>query len=360
MIAITAQFLHAKQCDDGTCDSSFSDTRYGLMMARLDRRTLLRSAGATALATWTWPDRARGEPSGPNFSYPMGVAGRSLGDGVLIRHGYATENVPYYSGWWHTGENWFSATGDTFGHAVYAVAAGQVVFGGYDYPGPVVIVQHAADLYSMYGHLDYELAVEGGQSVARGQQLGTVLQRSDDPARSHLHFELRTFYTSPEINGDNPQYGVNCGYECPPGPGYWPMAAPDHPSQLGWRNPTHVINRRAWPNGVPASTEVIVTTTAPASTPLWSALPDIIDAAPLGDLSLASGDRYPLLAIDAGAEDATGTSAEAYRLWYQIAFPNGDVAWIQAAVPDAHDVGSDGRPSSVRFDFVPEVLAPDT
>ncbi len=326
------------------------------MMTSVDRRTVLRAIGTAALGGRGCPVSA--QTIGPDFSYPMGLPDQPLGDGFLIRHGYATENVPYYPGWWHTGENWFLAGGDTFGLPVYAVAAGDVVFAGYDYPGPVVIVQHAADLYSMYGHLDYELAVAAGQSVVRGQQLGTVLQRSDDPARSHLHFELRTFYISPEINGDNPQYGVNCGFECPPGPGYWPMEA-QHPSQLGWRNPTHVINRRAWPTGVPAGSEAIVTTTAPTSIPFWSVPPSSADAAPSGDLSLVAGTTYPLLAIDAGAEDATGTSAEAYQLWYGIALLNGDSAWVQAAVPDKHDLGSDGRPSSVRFDFVPNVLTPD-
>jgi murein DD-endopeptidase MepM/ murein hydrolase activator NlpD len=321
------------------------------------RRTLLRAISGVSLGLWIRPGAT--QAANPDFSYPMGVPGQPLGDGFLIRHGYATENVPYYPGWWHTGENWFLAGGETFGLPVYAVAAGDVVFAGYDYPGPVVIVQHAADLYSMYGHLDYALAVAVGQSVVRGQQLGTVLRRSDDPERSHLHFELRTFYTLPEINGDHPQYGVNCGYECPPGPGYWPMGAPEHPSQLGWRNPTHVINRRAWPQGVPEGTEVVVTATAPGSTPLWSAPLDRNGGAQQGVLPLLAGDRYPLLSIDAGAEDTTGTSAEAYLLWYRIALPDGDSAWVEAAVPDNHDVGSDGRPSSVRFDFVPNVPTPD-
>jgi hypothetical protein len=323
------------------------------MNAPLDRRAVLRAIGSVALAMRACP--ASAQTIAPDFSYPMGLPGQPLADGFLIRHGYATENVPYYPGWWHTGENWFLADGDTFGLPVFAVAAGDVVFAGYDYPGPVVIIQHGPELYSMYGHLDYELAVAVGQSAVRGQQIGTVLQRSDDPARSHLHFELRTFYTSPQINGDNP----HCGFECPPGPGYWPMQAPEHPSQLGWRNPTHVINRRAWPHGVPDGTEVMVTTTALGSTGLWSAPPGGPDGAPLGDLSLVAGMTYPLLAIDAGAEDATGTSAEAYQLWYQIALPDGDSAWVQTVVPDAHDVGSDGHPSSVRFDFVPNVLLPD-
>jgi murein DD-endopeptidase MepM/ murein hydrolase activator NlpD len=325
------------------------------MSSRQNRRALVWSIATASLAAWTRPVLA--QAATPAFSYPMRLPGQPLGDGFVIRHGYATENVPYYPGWWHTGENWFLATGDTYGLDVYAVASGGMVFAGYDYPGPVVIVQHAADLFSMYGHLDYTLAVEQGQAVARGQQLGTVLQRSDDPARSHLHFELRTFFTSPEISGDDPQYGVNCGYECPPGPGYWPMAAPRHPSQLGWRNPTHVINRRAWANGVPAGTEVVVSVTAPETTPLWSAPDDVGGAQKVGDLTLEPGQRYSLQEIVTGDEAVTGTSAEAYWLWYRIALASGESVWVQAAVPSARDSGSDGRPSSVQFDFLPAVMA---
>ena len=59
----------------------------------------------------------------------------------------------------------------------------------------------------------------------------------------------------------------------------------------------------------------------------------------------------------AGEEDSTGTSAEAYQVWYQIEV-EGEPAWVQAAVPVFNDTGSDGRPSSVRFDFLPLVSAP--
>jgi hypothetical protein len=45
------------------------------------------------------------------------------------------------------------------------------------------------------------------------------------------------------------------------------------------------------------------------------------------------------------------TSAEGHRIWYQIALPQGGDVWVQAAVPTAYDTGSDGRPSSVQFDF---------
>jgi murein DD-endopeptidase MepM/ murein hydrolase activator NlpD len=288
----------------------------------------------------------------------LGLPGRPLGDDLLIRHGYATENTWYNPGWWHTGEDWYLPERETGGLGVYAAAAGEVVLAGSEYPGRVVIVAHADGLYSMYGHLDYALAVETGHIVERGQLLGTILYRTDGRAPSHLHFEMRTFFTTPEVNGNAPRYDVGCGFECPPGPGYWPIDAPEHPSAMGWRNPTHVINRRGWADEVPGGVEVVVSALAPGSTPLWSTPADAEGAAALGELPLSAGDRYPLLAINAGAEDATGTSAEAYRLWYQITLRDGEAGWVQAAVPIANDTGSDGRPSSVRLDFVPAISAP--
>src|SRR5688572_20642926 len=207
---------------------------------------------------------------------------------------------------------------------VYAVAAGEVVFAGSEYPGLVVIVAHPDGLYSMYGHLDYALAVEAGQSVARGQLLGTILTRGDGLAPSHLHFELRTFVTTPEVNGNAPRYGIGCGFDCPPGPGYWPLDAPEHPSVIGWRNPTHVINRRSWPGGVPADAEVVLAETARDVITLWSAPAGDAGAEAIGEISEITGDAvFPLLEIATGAEDTTGTSAEAYRLWYRIALPTG-------------------------------------
>jgi hypothetical protein len=157
------------------------------------------------------------------------------------------------------------------------------------------------------------------------------------------------------VNGSAPRYGVACGFDCPPGPGYWPLDAPEHPSVMGWRNPTHTINRRAWPGGVSEGSEVVVSEAAPASTRLWSAPSVAVSAEFVGDLSLIPGNRYPLLAADTGEEASTGTSAEAYRVWYQIELPQGGESWVQAAVPSANDTGSDGRPSSVRFNLLPGV-----
>ena len=59
----------------------------------------------------------------------------------------------------------------------------------YDYYGDYVIVQQYDHLYSVYSNLG-SITVKRGQSVTRGQLLGTFGQ--DDKTRdSHFHFEMR-------------------------------------------------------------------------------------------------------------------------------------------------------------------------
>jgi murein DD-endopeptidase MepM/ murein hydrolase activator NlpD len=263
--------------------------------------------------------------------------------------------VPFYTGWWHTGENWHLNSGETGGSPVYAVADGTVVFSGSNYPGLVVLVQHDDQLYSMYGHLDFDAVVVEGDQLVRGQLLGHVLTRTDGRL-SHLHFELRTFYESAEINGDSPSYGVNCGYNCPPGPGYWPMQDARHPSDMGWRNPTSVIANRAFAGGaVPSNAEIVVSTAAGESASIWTAPKDQAGALRIDDLPTRPGDRYQLLEIDGGDEASTATSADGYQIWYRIALPGGSSGWVQAAIPSKRYTGTDGRPSTVRLRFLPGV-----
>lgn len=321
------------------------------MAYHVTRRSVVSAALFTAFAPRLQPGKAQTPFAA--YGYPMGTPGRPPGDGVYVRIAYAAENAAYYPGWWHTGENWHAVGEQSAGMAVYAVAAGEVVYADYDYPGRVVIIRHDDGFYAQYGHLDYTLAVAPGDLVARGQPIATVLAWSGDLARSHLHFELRTFYTQPEINGDAPQYGVNCGFNCPPGPGYWPMAAPRHPSDLGWRNPSHVIARRVWPHGLPEDATVVVAATAPASATLWTAPGN-------GDqttLPLTPGTRYPLLGRDAGEEASTTTSATATQVWYQIRLPQGETGWVQALLPSEMAVGGDGRPAALIPAFVPDIGA---
>ena len=316
------------------------------------RRAIVRASIGAALATGLRPTLA--QAAALTFSPPIGRSGQTLGDGFLMRHGFACENTWFNPGWLHTAEDVYQPEGNAGGAGVYAVAAGEIVYAGGEYPGLVVIVQHADALFSMYGHLDYALAVESGP-VARGQLLGTVLDQGAGDV-SHLHFEIRTFVVTPEINGDVPRYDSGCTYQCTPGPGYWPIDA-EHPADMGWRHPTHVIANRAYDGAPPADAAVVVATGAGDIAPLWSQPPDRADAARLGELPLRAGDRYRLLAIDAGPEDSRETSAEGYRLWYQIAVPDGDPVWVQAAIPTPYDTGSDGRPSSVRFDFLLDIAA---
>jgi murein DD-endopeptidase MepM/ murein hydrolase activator NlpD len=299
-------------------------------------------------------------PPAPAWSYPIGIPGRPLGDGFFIRHGYLVENTWYNPGYWHTGEDWYALEGTTAGAKVYAVAAGEVVYADADYPGRVVIVKHADDLFSMYGHLDPALAVQPGQQITRSTVIGTVLHRSDG-VPDHLHFEIRTFLTTSEVNGAAPRYAFQCGPNCPPGPGYWPMDAPELPTALGWRNPTHVIAHRAFPvNQAGPIGEVVVAThpVAPSIT-LWKEVAE--DGTPrqvLGELPLQPAARFPLLEVQAGLEAPQASSAHAYQLWYRIQLPDTRVAWVQAAVPSTFETGADGRPSSIYFNFYPAVAAP--
>jgi hypothetical protein len=295
------------------------------------------------------------EAASSGFQYPIAWPGQRPGNGFFIRHGYACENTWYNPGFLHTGEDWYAINDrETAGADVLAIADGAVVFADSDYPGRVVIVQHESELFSMYGHLDYSLAVSEGDAVTVGQRLGTVLHRTDGRAPSHLHIEVRTFLTAPEVNGNRPRYGFACGPNCPPGPGYWPMDAPEHPSTIGWRNPTHVIARRMFKAGpVPAGFEVVVPDGIDEIAPVWSLPADRQHAEEVGEQRLSPGNRFALLQIAAGPKATNGWSAERYRLWYRVALDKANSGWIQAAVPSNRETGSDGRPSALQFVLIP-------
>jgi murein DD-endopeptidase MepM/ murein hydrolase activator NlpD len=317
-----------------------------------DRRRLLGGFTAAGLALGL----RRGGRAQSSFAFglPISDPGGLPGDGFLIRHGFQTENTWYNPGDWHTAEDWYRLDGvDTSGAAVLATGEGDVVFVGSDYPGRVVIVQHGPELFSMYGHLDFaSVSVAAGDHIVRGQQIGTVALRTDGIVPSHLHFEIRNFLHNAEVNGESPRYGYNCGYMCAPGPGYWPMDAPEPPSGIGWRNPTHVIGNRLLLDG---PLTVQVPQNAGGATPLTAAPWQTSEAADLGLADLVPGGRYDVLAVDAGEEASQGTSAEAYFLSFLIDDGSGVSGWVRAAVADSTDTGSDGRPSSVRFALLPVI-----
>lgn len=276
---------------------------------------------------------------------PIGWAGQVPGVGFRIGHGFACENTWFASGWWHTGEDWYALDRDTAGASVFAVAAGEVVYADFSYPGRVVILQHAPDLYSMYGHLDPDSVPDAGAQVVAGDQIGTVFQQAEvkgpGQAPSHLHFEVRDFLIRDDVNGNAPQFGVNCGFQCPPGPGYWPQSAPTHPAELGWRNPTEEVWGRIEP-------VILAGLATIANVDLAVPLRPDMDASgtPLLD-SVNAAQIVAVTDIVTGAADDTVTSALGYDAWMQVTLADGTSGWVQVAAPSSFETGSDGRPSSV-------------
>ncbi|CAN5756795.1 hypothetical protein BH23CHL5_BH23CHL5_24810 [soil metagenome] len=318
--------------------------------SRFSRRTLMFGVAATPM--FCRMDVA-GQTEPPTFGLPIGLPGRIPGDGRFILHGYACENTGFNSGWWHTGENWYTLEGNSAGALVYAIADGEVMYVDADYPGRVVILRHGPELYSMYGHLDFDVPVDVGQIVERGQTLGTVLFRTDSRSPSHLHFEVRTFLITPIVNGPNPRYGFACGPQCPPGPGYWPMNDPDHPSELGWLNPMHVIAGRALAKQDDRQVEVVVASgTGVYSTEVWAQPIDDHGSQLVERFALIPGTRYPLIRVITGNEATTGTSATSYQVWYEIELSGALRGWVKGAVQSNAAIGEGGRPSAIVLPFL--------
>lgn len=89
--------------------------------------------------------------------------------------------------------------GKRFGTPVHAAGEGVVQFAGPDeeavfspwwgFYGDVVVIRHADDLYTLYGHLS-KIEVQSGDSVIAGQKIGEIGQ-SGAATGPHLHFEVR-------------------------------------------------------------------------------------------------------------------------------------------------------------------------
>lgn len=313
----------------------------------LSRRALVASAVGLSLV----PSVLTAQEATLQWQLPMGLPDRVPGDGVVVHHAFSCENTDFNPGDWHTGEDYYLTEGDSAGAEVYAVADGEIVFAGYDYPGPVVIVQHSPDLFSMYGHLDYDLPQTEGD-VTRGQLLGTVLQRTDGRAESHLHFEIRQFLYAPDVNGPAPRYGYYCGPDCAPGPGYWPMGA-EHPADMGWLYPLHAIAARIFGGEQPAEgMQVFVPERGAVTVPMFV---DADRADQIGEITLEPGMRFPLLDVTANAEDMRETSSEAYRMDACVQLPDQtQPVWLPMISPSSAFTGSDGRSSTITFNLLPD------
>lgn len=319
----------------------------------IDRRSLVKGTLLVPVSIALGTRTGRTQESAA-FSYPMGIPGRPLGDGFFIRHTFTSENTWYLPNFWHTGEDWYLIDGDTAGAIVCSIGDGEVVYVDGNYPGLVVIVRHPGDIYSMYSHLSFDAPVSVGDAVARCQPVGTVLQRGD-AIPNHMHFEVRTFLTTTAVNGTSPRYGFACGPDCPPGPGYWPMDAPDLPAEVGWLNPTHVIAGQAGKAGGDPGELVVPINPAQRVAQVWKS-PQAGDLAEqVGELRLEPGERFELVDVRTGSTAPSDSSALAYSLWYRITAGDGTAGWVRGAVADTFETGADGRASTLRFNLLPAV-----
>lgn len=77
------------------------------------------------------------------------------------------------------------------GTSVFASKAGTVAYAGNELRGfgSMVLVRHTGGMFSVYAHLD-QISVSKGDSVAKGQVVGTVGQ-SGGMTEPQLHFEIR-------------------------------------------------------------------------------------------------------------------------------------------------------------------------
>jgi len=79
------------------------------------------------------------------------------------------------------------------GSKVYSILDGEVtdIYSNV-LEGTVVVVEHGDGLTSCYGSLDSELNVEIGDSISRGDEIGTVSSSAyaESDAGAHLHFAL--------------------------------------------------------------------------------------------------------------------------------------------------------------------------
>jgi hypothetical protein len=78
------------------------------LQCHFTRRTFVRLMAAGGLLTRgdSLSVPAQAQTVAPAYSYPMGFPGRTLGDGLLVRHGYATENTWYNPGWLNPENTW--------------------------------------------------------------------------------------------------------------------------------------------------------------------------------------------------------------------------------------------------------------
>ncbi|HRJ43925.1 MAG: M23 family metallopeptidase [Caldilineaceae bacterium] len=119
------------------------------------------------------------------YSGPV-PAGASQGSGALAWPTSGTISQPYWNGHRAIDVGAWTGTAIASADSGYVIAARTGWNNGY---GTMVMVDHGNGYVTLYAHMN-SIFVRQGESVSKGQQLGTV-GNTGNSTGSHLHFEVR-------------------------------------------------------------------------------------------------------------------------------------------------------------------------
>ncbi len=157
--------------------------------AMLKERQAARAAAAAAAAAAAQTSAGQGQGASDNWVQGTGQLGWPVSGEITSPYGYRVHPI-WGTTIYHSGID----IGVDEGTPVHAADSGVVVWsgwmGGYGY---AVVIDHGNGLSTLYGH-NSELAVDEGQSVAKGQVI-SYAGSTGNSTGPHVHFEVR-------VNGD--------------------------------------------------------------------------------------------------------------------------------------------------------------
>jgi peptidase, M23 family len=157
--------------------------------AMLKERQAARAAAAAAVAAAAAAQSSGGQGASDNWVQGTGQLGWPVSGEITSPYGYRVHPI-WGTTIYHSGID----IGVDEGTPVHAADGGVVVWsgwmGGYGY---AVVIDHGNGLSTLYGH-NSELAVDEGQSVAKGQVI-SYAGSTGNSTGPHVHFEVR-------VNGD--------------------------------------------------------------------------------------------------------------------------------------------------------------
>lgn len=157
--------------------------------AMLKERQAARAAAAAAAAAAAQTSAGQGQGASDNWVQGTGQLGWPVSGEITSPYGYRVHPI-WGTTIYHSGID----IGVDEGTPVHAADGGVVVWsgwmGGYGY---AVVIDHGNGISTLYGH-NSELAVDEGQSVAKGQVI-SYAGSTGNSTGPHVHFEVR-------VNGD--------------------------------------------------------------------------------------------------------------------------------------------------------------